>query len=431
MADELAAEQMTPSSPEMIRVHANGSVSYTHVPRIGRERRPHTYYSFTGVVRYEDSKADHGDLRYVMAQQMSLRKAIKKFDSAAREAMIDEIDGILKRGVWTGVLKSNLTEKQRRMILRSSAFLKAKYDLVGNFLKLKARLVADGRGEDRSLFAESDIASPTVSISSLFTIASVTAAKGYRVITMDIGQAYLNADMQQDVYIKLEPLISDILIERDSSFSKYLDQKGEILVKLNKALYGCVESAKLWYNTISGKFISMGYVVNPYDPCVFRKCTEAGECIVCLYVDDIFSASSSDSLLEELVSELTAEYKQLTVNRGRRHEYLGMVFQFSESGTVEVTMKQYTQAILEECGISTSSNEPAANNLFILDSTSPLLVPKDSETFHRNVAQLLYMATRTRPDILLPIIFLSTRVRNPTEEDRRKLQKVMRYSTSM
>ena len=151
-------------------MHANGSVSYTHVPRIGREHRPHTYYSFTGVVRYEDSKADHGDLRYVMAQQMSLRKAIKKFDSAAREAMIDEIDGILKRGVWTGVLKSNLTEKQRRMILRSSAFLKAKYDLVGNFLKL------------------------------------------------------------------------------------------------------------------------------PYDPCVFRKCTEAGECIVCLYVDDIFSASSSDSL---------------------------------------------------------------------------------------------------------------------------------------
>ena len=117
---------------------------------------------------------------------------------------------------------------------------------------------------------------------------------------MDIGQAYLNADMQQDVYIKLEPLISDILIERDSSFSKYLDQKGEILVKLNKALYGCVESAKLWYNTISAKLISIGYVVNPYDSCVFRKCTEAGECIVCLYVDDIFSASSSDSLLPSI-----------------------------------------------------------------------------------------------------------------------------------
>jgi hypothetical protein len=51
----------------------------------------------------------------------------------------------------------------------------------------------------------------------------------------------------------------------------------------------------------------------------------------------------------------------------------------------------------------------------------------ESERFHRNVAQLLYMAVRTRPDILLPIIFLSTRVREPTEKDNSKLRRVLRY----
>jgi len=245
---------------------------------------------------------------------------------------------------------------------------------------------------------------------------------------MDVGQAYLNAYMKDEVLMRLDKTIAAILIERDPSYAQFLDPKsGEIIVKLNKALYGCVESAKLWYDTLAAKFISMGYEVNPFDRCVFQKEIDQGTITVCVYVDDIFATSESDSLLEDLILELEREYKKLTVNRGIRHEYLGMLFIFSDDGTVYINMEQYTRDVLKECGVTTTYAEPATGSLFTIDTTSPILDTKDSALFHRNVAQLLYMATRTRPDIILPVIFLTTRVRTPTQQDRIKLRRVLGY----
>ena len=67
-------------------------------------------------------------------------------------------------------------------------------------------------------------------------------------MTFDIGQAYLNADMGQDVFVYLSKEMADIVIERDPSYAKFVEPNGQILVKLDKALYGCIESAKLWYD---------------------------------------------------------------------------------------------------------------------------------------------------------------------------------------
>jgi hypothetical protein len=43
------------------------------------------------------------------------------------------------------------------------------------------------------------------------------------------------------------------------------------------------------------------------------------------------------------------------------------------------------------------------------------------------VAKLLYLAKRTRPDILLPISFLSTRVHCPVSDDVNKLRRILSY----
>jgi hypothetical protein len=306
-------------------------------------------------------------------------------------------------------------------------FIKEKFDLAGKFLKLKARLVADGRGEDRTLFKVSDINSHTVSLSFLLTIASVAAAKGLYVVIMDVGSAYLNAEMKDDVYVYLQKEVADILIKQDPSFVQYIDYKGQVLVKLKKGQYGCIESARLWYNTISAKMVALGYDINPYDGCVFTKKTERGQVTVCLYVDDIFATAESKEDLEQLIGELTEEYKALTVTRGKIHEYVGMLFEFGEKGTVHVTTEKYTDGVLEECGVETDADTSAAANLFEVDLESKLLTDKERKTFHRHVAQLLYMAVRTRSDILLPIIFLSTRVREPRAKDAMKLRRVLRY----
>ena len=270
--------------------------------------------------------------------------------------------------------------------------------------------------------------SATVNISSVFSVASVAAAKGMKVATIDVQQAYLNADMETEVYMWLDPLLARILVKRDPSFAQYVDAKERILVKLNKAQYGCVESARLWYNNISEFLLSIGFQKNPLDPCVFMSKTDAGEVFfITLYVDDLMCFCADESAIDNFIEKLEAKYTTITVKRGEVHDYLAMRFDFSKPEEVLVTMAQYTLDILAENEVSCTADTPAAGNLFEIDSESPLLGTVEREKLHRTVAQCLFMATRTRPDIALPVMFLASRVLAPTVQDQNKLYRVLRY----
>jgi hypothetical protein len=44
-----------------------------------------------------------------------------------------------------------------------------------------------------------------------------------------------------------------------------------LYVKLQKAVYGCMRSALLFYQKLVGDFESQGFELNHYDPCVANK----------------------------------------------------------------------------------------------------------------------------------------------------------------
>ena len=52
---------------------------------------------------------------------------------------------------------------------------------------------------------------------------------------------------------------------------------------------------------------------------------------------------------------------------------------------------------------------------------------KRKKEFHSDVAKLLYLAKRTRGQILTPVSHLASRVNNPTEDDVNKLNRVLAY----
>ena len=70
---------------------------------------------------------------------------------------------------------------------------------------------------------------------------------------------------------------------------------------------------------------------------------------------------------------------------------------------------------------------PATADLFEVDVDSPRLSKRDSEDFHSNTAKLLFLSKRTRPDICVPVSFLTSRVQESTEQDMGKLKRVLRY----
>ena len=389
-----------------------------------------------GCVSYKNlSNGELFNLNYHISQeifkgsiQVSAEKAMKLNPAEAYEALKNEIDGMVKKMVWKGVHRRKLPHSVRNQIIRSSAFIKIKKDQATQQEKFKARIVTDGSQQDRTLYDETDISSPTVKLSSIFTLATVAAAFDMEVQSSDVQQAYLNAEMPNNVYVKLTSLVSKILAKNHPEFARFIDDRNQILVQLKKAQYGCIESAKLWYKKISSVMIKAGFSINPYDQCVFQKTNADGSKIyVALYVDDLFIVASNKELIKELNATLEKEFGKLSHTTGKRHTYLGMVFDFTSERTVIISMKEYLKDIVTEFGVRKVALTPAAENIFSVSETAEPLSEEEREAFHKYVAKLLYAAVRVRPDILLPIIFLSSRVTKATKEDARKLKRVMKY----
>jgi Reverse transcriptase (RNA-dependent DNA polymerase) len=128
---------------------------------------------------------------------------------------------------------------------------------------------------------------------------------------VDIGGAFLNAEMKTGVpvHMRLDRAMSDLLIRLQPSYKRFQDAKGCIVVLLNRALYGCVESAALWYDNLRKTMMSLGYERNPHDICVFNKISEQGvQCTATVHVDDLLITSINEGMIESLAEGLRVRY---------------------------------------------------------------------------------------------------------------------------
>ena len=64
----------------------------------------------------------------------------------------------------------------------------------------------------------------------------------------------------------------------------------------------------------------------------------------------------------------------------------------------------------------------------IVDCNAEKLREEERKSFHATVAKCLYLASRTRPDILVAVNFLTTRVNSATTQDVKKLNRLCGYS---
>ena len=249
---------------------------------------------------------------------MSVRAALRERGEEARPVIMAELQQMMDKKVWHGVIASGLTKSQRRAIIRSSMFLKDKYLASGAFDRFKARLVAGGDMQDKELYE--NLSSPTAATTSVMTVAAIAASEGRTVVVIDIGGAFLNADMGPAgvvVHMRLDKVMTAMLIQIDPSYSQYVDENGAMVVGLDKALYGLVEASALWYEDIRSKLLRNGFVENPYDVCVFNKAEADGsQTTVVLHVDDLMVTSVNQCNLDSFGKYLKSVYPETRTNSG-------------------------------------------------------------------------------------------------------------------
>jgi len=131
-------------------------------------------------------------------------------EAEAKKAIMAELGQMLTMKVWHGVLLGDLGTDQRRRILRCVVFLKDKYTARGAFEKFKARLCVDGSRQDHAMYE--DVSSPTATTTSVMTMAAVAAWEGRKVMTVDVGGAFLHADIKlaggELIHVELDEIMA-------------------------------------------------------------------------------------------------------------------------------------------------------------------------------------------------------------------------------
>ena len=366
------------------------------------------------------------ELKILNALKMSVVSALRKHESESRTAILAELKQLVDKGVWEVLSKSDLSKKQLIAVIRSSMFLKEKFDAAGRFQKLKARFVAGGNTQDKSVYET--LSSPTVSLEALMMVIAIAAIEGRKIATVDITGAYLECELPEgdEVIMLIDPIMTKFLLEIDDSIKPLVDKNGCTYVRLKKALYGCVQSSLLWYNKLKSVLESGGFVRNDYDPCVFNKGSNHDQTTIAFHVDDLLITSKMQSGIDSAIELLQSNFEQVTANTGQEHSFLGMRIIVTANG-IDVDMIAYLLKILEGKVSGSRVTYPADDGLLLVNENSPTLGGGASKVFHSDVAKLLFLAKRTRLEVLLAVSFLASRVTNPTVEDDSKLRRVFDY----
>jgi hypothetical protein len=88
---------------------------------------------------------------------------------------------------------------------------------------------------------------------------------------------------------------------------------------------------------------------------------------------------------------------------------------------VSKIIKQFLEEILEK------QATPAGDHLFKVREDGTKLNKEQADAFHHTVYQLLFAVNRAFRDIQMAVSFLTTRVKDPDEDDWEKLKRVLKY----
>ena len=305
-------------------------------------------------------------------------------------------------------------------IIPSSLFLKLKQDNT-----LKARLVVHG---DRQILSDlfGSNSSPTINIHTLLATLSLAAKEGHDFESIDITGAYLNATLPEPEFMRINADLAAILVELDPSRAKFLDSKGAITVKLKKALYGLKNSGKLWYDRMQKFMTEQGFTRSSIDKCLFSKKSGPSITHALVYVDDILLIGNDPKERRSIKSQLKVSFNNITEQPTNNVTFLGMRIAKQTNGDITIDQHSMISDLLAEYKTTDTSINPAAIN--ILNSHETNSTSTVTPTIYRSLnMKLLYLATRTRPDILFATVVLATRSQNPSQIDFDRLHKILQY----
>ena len=291
---------------------------------------------------------------------------------------------------------------------------KVKLNADGTLESYKVRLVAKGYTQQEGIDFV-DTFSPVAKMNTVKTLIAVSAAKKWSLTQLDISNAFLNGDLDEEIYMSLPP--------------GYTLREGTVLppnpvCRLNKSLYGLKQASRQWFLKFSSTLTSLGFQTSHSDHTLFIRNINGIYMAVLVYVDDIVIASNNDEVVDQLKNALKQSFKLRDL--GPLRYFLGLEIARASHG-ISICQRKYILELLDEtwllaCKPSTIPMDPSIK--LRADSKEPLL--SDPGLYRRLVGKMMYL-TITRPDITFAVNKLCQFSYAPTATRLKAAYKVLHY----
>ncbi|KAG7557416.1 Zinc finger CCHC-type superfamily [Arabidopsis suecica] len=248
-------------------------------------------------------------------------------------AMDDEIGALEGTETW-----DICTLPPNKISIGCKWIYKIKYNADGSIERYKARLVAKGYTQQEGV-DYTDTFSPVAKQTSVKLILAIAAVYNLSLTQLDISNAFLNGDLDEEIYMKLPP--------------GYSTRKGDSLppnavCKLKKSLYGLKQASRQWFLKFSTTLIALGFASSYSDHTVFLKITDVLFMVVLVYVDDIIIASNNDAEVTVLKEQLHSHFKLRDL--GPLKYFLGLEIARTSDG-IYIGQRKYALDLLDDTGL--------------------------------------------------------------------------------
>lgn len=376
------------------------------------------------------------------------REAMRSPDAAKWEAGMDaEMAACEELRVWDLVPRKAVPAGNR--ILQPKWVYKVKVDEHGQIERYKCRITPKGfmQQEGINYF---DTFARTGMYKTMRAGLTLAAKWDHELDQLDVPTAFLNADVEEDVYMELP--------------EGYRAGKEHLVCKLRKALYGLKQAPRNWYLLFSGFIQSeLGFKPSVSDPCLVHKRSRTGRLMLMfLFVDDCQVSYHAEDRREweELKAMLVKEFR--TKDLGPSTWILGMrITRDRAQRTIKLDQEQYITRALERYGLaecktvntpevvgrarsnasSIPSKESPANaggeeleaaavaDDFSAggDGSSTELSAAERQLYMEITGTLMYAAISTRLDISHAVHCLASHMQSPSRQHLQDAKRVLRY----
>ena len=208
-----------------------------------------------------------------------------KRDKCWNKAMEEELSQIKKNDTWKLVPRPN-----EKNVIGTKWVFRNKLDENGQVTRNKARLVCKGYAQTEGIDFEETFV-PVARMEDIKTILSYACSKQIKVYQMDVKLAFLNGELEEEVYI-----------EQPQGF--VLSEHGDFVCRLKKALYGLKQSPRAWYTRLDKYLQHHGFKQGSVDSNLYIKMDKESMIIVEVYVDDIIFGSDGDKLSKQFAKDM-------------------------------------------------------------------------------------------------------------------------------